>query len=51
MEHTHIGAYGLIIKDHKILLVEKHGGPYDGQLDLPGGSFHFNERPIDELKL
>ena len=39
----HIGAYGLIIKDNKILLIKKNGGPYDGKLDLPGGTIEFNE--------
>lgn len=32
------GAYGLIIEDEKILLIRKHGGPYDNKLDLPGGT-------------
>ena len=39
----HIGAYGIIIKDNKILLINKNGGPYDGKLDLPGGTIEFNE--------
>jgi len=39
----HIGVYGLIIKDNKILLIKKNGGPYDGKLDLPGGTIEFNE--------
>ncbi|MBQ9072759.1 MAG: NUDIX domain-containing protein [Bacilli bacterium] len=39
----HIGAYGLIINDNKILLIKKKGGPYDGKLDLPGGTIEFNE--------
>ena len=39
----HIGVYGLIIRDHKILLIKKNGGPYDGKLDLPGGTIEFNE--------
>lgn len=38
-----IGVYGLIIKDHNILLIKKNGGPYDGKLDLPGGTIEFNE--------
>lgn len=39
----HIGVYGLIINDNKILLIKKKGGPYDGKLDLPGGTIEFNE--------
>ena len=49
-EHTHLGVYGLLIKDEMILLVEKSGGPYDGKLDLPGGSFRFGETPDEALK-
>lgn len=49
-KHTHLGVYGLLIHDEKILLVKKHGGPYDGKLDLPGGSFRFGETPDDALK-
>lgn len=46
----HIGAYGLVIKDNKILLIKKKGGPYDGKLDLPGGTIEFNESIEDALK-
>lgn len=43
------GAYGLIIEDEKILLIRKHGGPYDNKLDLPGGTIQFCERPEEAL--
>ena len=36
-QFKHLGAYGLIIKDEKIVLIKKVGGPYNGKLDLPGG--------------
>ena len=49
-EHRHLGVYGLVIKDNKILLIKKVSGPYDGLLDLPGGSLEFGERPIETLK-
>lgn len=49
-EHTHYGVYGLIIKDNKIVLINKVTGPYDGKLDLPGGSIEFGEKPIEALK-
>lgn len=53
-EFKQYGAYGLIVKNDKILLIKKNGGPYDGQLDLPGGTIEFCERPeeamIRELK-
>ena len=39
-----------IIKNDKILLIKKKTGPYDGLLDLPGGTIEFNEKPFDALK-
>ena len=48
--HTHIGVYGLITENDKILSIKKVGGPYDGKLDLPGGSFEFGETPEETLK-
>ena len=45
----HMGVYGLLIKDNKILLIKKCGGPYDGKLDLPGGSIEFDEGIEDAL--
>lgn len=47
--HRHLGAYGIYIKDGIILLVDKCGGPYDGKLDLPGGTIEFGERPNEAL--
>lgn len=47
--HTHIGVYGLVIENNKILLIDKVTGPYDGLLDLPGGSFEFGETPVEAL--
>ena len=53
-QFKHIGAYGLIIKDDKIVLIRKNGGPYNGKLDLPGGTIEWGETPeialIRELK-
>ena len=49
-EHKHLGAYGLIIKEDKILLIKKVTGPYDGKLDLPGGTIEFGETPEETLK-
>ena len=46
----HLGAYGILINDDKILLIKKNSGPYDGLLDLPGGTIEFGERPFDTLK-
>ncbi len=49
-EYKQLGAYGIIIKDNKILLIKKYGGPYDGKLDLPGGTIEFCETPSETLK-
>lgn len=49
-DYKHLGAYGLLIEDNKILLIKKVSGPYDGKLDLPGGTIEYGERPIDTLK-
>lgn len=48
-EHRHIGAYGLIIDNDEILLIKKKTGPYDGKLDLPGGTIEMNEKPSEAL--
>lgn len=49
-EYKQLGSYALIVKDDKILLIKKNGGPYDGKLDLPGGTIEFCEKPSDALK-
>lgn len=49
-EHKHLGAYALILKDNQILLIKKVTGPYDGKLDLPGGTIEFSETPEETLK-
>lgn len=49
-EFKQLGGYGLIIDDNKILLIKKSGGPYDGKLDLPGGTIEFCEKPEEALK-
>ena len=37
-KYKQLGAYALILKDDKILLIKKKTGPYYGKLDLPGGT-------------
>ena len=49
-EYKQLGSYALILKDNQILLIKKSGGPYDGKLDLPGGTIEFCETPEDALK-
>lgn len=48
-EFKHFGAYGLIVENERIVLIKKKGGPYDGKLDLPGGSLEFGETPEEAL--
>ncbi len=47
---THVGAYGIIIKDNKIALVKKARGGYKGKLDLPGGGIEHTELPCVTLE-
>ena len=49
-EFKHLGVYGVIIQNNEIVLVKKNGGPYDGKLDLPGGTIEFGETPQEALK-
>ena len=46
---THIGSYGIIIKDEKIALIRKARGGYKGKLDLPGGGIEHTETPEEAL--
>ena len=48
-QFKHLGAYGLIVKDDKIVLIKKVGGPYNGKLDLPGGTIEWGETPEQTL--
>lgn len=48
-EFKHLGAYGVLINERKILLIKKVSGPYDGKLDLPGGTIEFGESPRESL--
>lgn len=44
-----ISVYGVIVKDHQILLVQKSSGPHKGLWDLPGGKIQFGESPDTTL--
>ena len=50
MKNKHLGIYGILIEDDSICLVKKKTGPYEGLLDLPGGSSEYGEKPIETLK-
>jgi 8-oxo-dGTP pyrophosphatase MutT (NUDIX family) len=47
---SRFGAYGILLKDSKILLTLKRRGPYQGLWDLPGGGIEFGETPEQALK-
>ena len=47
---THVGAYGVIVKENKIALIKKARGGYTGKLDLPGGGIEHTELPEETLK-
>lgn len=47
---TRTGAYGVVIQNGAILLVEKEKGPYLGKLDLPGGKIEAHETPEEALR-
>lgn len=49
-EYRQLGSYGIVIVDNKILLIKKAKGPYEGKLDLPGGTIEFGETPSEALK-
>lgn len=45
----YIGAYGLLIQQEAVLLVQKARGPYTGTLDLPGGGIELGESPAEAV--
>lgn len=49
-EKFHVGAYGILINQGKILLIKKSRGAYKGMFDLPGGGIEFNEKAEEALK-
>ena len=49
MQYTHLGVYGIVKQDNKILLIKKARGPYTNLFDLPGGGIEFGETPEQAL--
>jgi 8-oxo-dGTP pyrophosphatase MutT (NUDIX family) len=47
---THVGVYGIIVKNNKLALIRKARGGYKGKLDLPGGGIEHIETPEQTLK-
>lgn len=50
VKKMHVGSYGIIINDEKIVLIKKARGGYKGKLDLPGGGIEHLENPCETLK-
>lgn len=48
--YTHLGVYGVIIKNNELLLIQKARGPHTGKWDLPGGTIEFGEKPDEALQ-
>ncbi len=49
-ERFHVGVYGILIKNKKILLIKKSRGAYKDMYDLPGGGIEFGEKIEEALK-
>jgi 8-oxo-dGTP pyrophosphatase MutT (NUDIX family) len=49
-QRFHVGVYGILINENKVLLIKKSRGAYKGMFDLPGGSIEFGEKVEDALK-
>ena len=49
-QHFHVGVYGVLIHEDKILLIKKSRGAYKGMYDLPGGRIEFGETIEKALK-
>lgn len=48
--YSHIGVYGIYIKNNSVLLIKKSRGPYEGMYDLPGGRIEPGETMEEGLK-
>lgn len=44
------GAYGVLLRNRRILFTQKKSGPYKGLWGLPGGGIEFGETPEEALK-
>lgn len=49
-QRFHVGVYGVLVNENKILLIKKSRGAYKGMFDLPGGSIEFGEKVEETLK-
>ena len=49
-QRFHVGVYGVLIHENKMLLIKKSRGAYKGIYDLPGGGIEFGEKIEEALK-
>mgnify|MGYP000346675107 CR=1 FL=1 len=47
--HRHLGIYGVCIRNGKLLVIHKNGGPYTNRFDLPGGSIEPKESILETV--
>ncbi|MBP1914235.1 ADP-ribose pyrophosphatase YjhB (NUDIX family) [Lederbergia galactosidilyticus] len=48
--HRAFGVYGILIKNGKLLVINKSGGPYKNRFDLPGGNLEDGEGLFQALR-
>ncbi|MFD1722921.1 NUDIX domain-containing protein [Amnibacterium endophyticum] len=49
-ETSHFGIYGVLLQQGRLVTVRKSRGPYEGLLDLPGGTPEAGESPWQTLR-
>ncbi len=49
-QYSHVGVYGVYIKNNSVLLIKKSRGPYKGMYDLPGGRIEQRETIEEGLR-
>ncbi|MDF7668278.1 NUDIX hydrolase [Lactobacillus sp. ESL0703] len=47
--HRAFGVYGIMQQQEKLIVIQKHGGPYTNRYDLPGGSLEDGEKLTDAI--
>ena len=48
--HRAFGVYGICVKNGKLLVINKNGGPYINRYDLPGGGLEEGEALSEAIK-
>ncbi len=49
-QYSHVGVYGIYIKNNAVLMIKKSRGPYKGMYDLPGGRMEQGETMEEGLR-